>query len=257
MPSKSAAVDAVIAAAKELCETARTAQRGGKSLKGDNFYGRKFHDQKVAFARAETLLFAELTSTRLDDATRRTLQLYLNNVKDEQTTVSLKSAAVKSLELLAETVLRPALANADSDPVSPTEPVLPGEVVKGTRGYLERIVTQANVCYETKCFDASSVMIRKLIEVLILAVYEGAGRATDIKNSAGDFLMLGDVIAHILGDTQFNLARETKRSLPDIKTLGDRSAHNRHYLASRADVDRVVGGLRVCVDDLLHLAKLK
>ena len=257
MPSKSTAVDAVLARSKQLCEIARTAQKGGKSLTGDNFYGRKFHEQKVALARSETLLLAELTSAKLEEATRRTLQLHLNNVKDERTTVSLKSAAVKSLELLAETTLRPAIASADAEPISPTEPVLPGEVVKGTRGYLQRIVTQANVCYETKCFDACSVMIRKLIEVLIIAVYEAAGRSTNIKNSASDFLMLADLIAHILGDTQFNLARETKRSLPDVKILGDRSAHNRHYLASRADVDRVVGGLRVCVDDLLHLAKLK
>ena len=66
------------------------------------------------------------------------------------------------------------------------------------------------------------MMIRKLIEVIIIAVYEAAGRSTNIKNSASDFLMLADLIAHILGDTQFNLARETKRSLPDVKILGDR-----------------------------------
>lgn len=257
MSSRSAAVDGLIAAAKQLCETARTAQRGGKSLTGDNFYGRKFHEQKVAFARFETLLLAELATTKLDGGSRQTLQLYLTNLKDERTTLALKLAAVKSLEMLAETTLRPAIESSGAEPISVSEPVLSSQVVKGTRSYLERIVTQANVCYETSCFDACSVMIRKLIEVLIIAVYEAAGRATDIKNSAGDFVMLGDLIARILGDRQFNLARETKRSLPEIKTLGDRSAHTRHYLASRTDVDRVLCGLRVCVDDLLHIAHLK
>jgi len=45
--------------------------------------------------------------------------------------------------------------------------------------------------------------------------------------------------------------------LPEIKSLGDRSAHNRRYIAKKADVDKVIPGLRVLADDLLHLGKLK
>lgn len=257
MANNFTAVERVLTAAKQICETARVAAKHQKSLFGDNFYGRKFHDQKVLLAREENLLLAALAKTTIDEATIETLQLYLKNLKDEHAALALKNAAAKSLELLFETTLRSALARIDTEPVSESEPVLPFQVVKGTRGYLERVVTQANVCYETKCFDACSVMIRKLVEILIIAVYEAAGKPSAIQNRAGDFLMFGDLISHVLGDPQWNLARETKRSLPEIKLLGDRSAHTRHYLAGRADVDRVLTGLRVCVDDLLHLAKLK
>jgi hypothetical protein len=56
--------------------------------------------------------------------------------------------------------------------------------------------------------------------------------------------------------TDWNLGRETKTALPLLKSLGDRSAHNRHYMARKSDVDRVLPGLRVTVEDLLHHANL-
>lgn len=136
-----------------------------------------------------------------------------------------------------------------------TEQVLPLDVVKGTRTYLEQIVNQANGCYEKGWYDACSVMIRKLVEVLIIAVYESKGEADAIKKD-GNFLMLSGLIDDIATRHSWNLGRETKAALPLLKSLGDRSAHNRHYLARKADVDKVLPGLRVAVEDLLHHAKL-
>lgn len=143
------------------------------------------------------------------------------------------------------------------DSIPKTEQVLSQSVVIGTRGYLEAVVQQANGCYEHNWFDSCSVMIRKFVEILIIEVYEAHHKASDIKNSNDDFFMLGDLVSSILKDTAWNLARETKRVLPEIKSLGDRSAHNRRYIAKKSDVDKVIPGLRVAADDLLHLAKLK
>ncbi|MEH2141633.1 hypothetical protein [Nostoc sp.] len=55
----------------------------------------------------------------------------------------------------------------------------------------------------------------------------------------------------------WNLGRETKQALPLIKNLGDRSAHSRRFLAKKQDIDKIVPGLRVVVDELLHLGGLK
>src|SRR5262249_45522784 len=142
---------------------------------------------------------------------------------------------------------------ADEDAASrpATEHVLPFEVVKGTRGYLEQIVNQANGCYEKGWYDACSVMVRKLVEVLIIAVYEKKGEVEAIKKD-GNFLMLSGLTDDILTRAAWNLGRETKAALPQLKSLGDRSAHNRHYMARKADVDKVLPALRVAVEDLLH-----
>lgn len=136
-----------------------------------------------------------------------------------------------------------------------TEHVLPLDVVRGTRKYLEQIVNQANGCYEKGWFDACSVMVRKLVEVLIIAVFEEKGGAATIKKD-DNFLMLSGLIDALLARTGWNLGRETKTALPLLKSLGDRSAHNRHFVARKVDVDRVLPGLRVAVEDLLHHANL-
>jgi hypothetical protein len=136
-----------------------------------------------------------------------------------------------------------------------TEHVLPLDVVKGTRKYLEQIVNQANGCYEKCWFDACSVMVRKLVEVFIIAVFEAKGEAGAIKKD-DNFLMLSGLVDAILARTDWNLGRETKTALPLLKSLGDRAAHNRHYMARKADVDKVLPGLRVMVEDLLHHANL-
>jgi len=143
----------------------------------------------------------------------------------------------------------------DASSLPATEHVLPLDVVRGTRKYLEQIVNQANGCYEKAWYDACSVMIRKLTEVLIIAVFEAKGAASAIKKD-DNFLMLSGLVDAILARTDWSLGRETKTALPLLKSLGDRAAHNRHYMARKGDVDRVLPGLRVAVEDLLHQANL-
>lgn len=136
-----------------------------------------------------------------------------------------------------------------------TEHILPFDVVRGTRTYLEQIVNQANGCHEKGWYDACSVMVRKLVEVLIIAVFEAKGEAATIKKD-GNFLMLSGLVDAIIARTDWNLGRETKAALPLLKSLGDRSAHNRHFMARKVDVDKLLPGLRVTVEDLLHHTNL-
>jgi hypothetical protein len=145
-------------------------------------------------------------------------------------------------------------ADEDTDTKPATEHVLPFDVVKDTRGYLEKIVNQANGCYEKGWYDACSVMIRKLVELLLIAVYEEKKEAATIKEADGNFLMLADLVGAITARNDWNLGRETKKALPLVKALGDASAHHRHYFARKADVDKVLPGLRLAVEDLLHQA---
>jgi hypothetical protein len=49
-----------------------------------------------------------------------------------------------------------------------SEQVLPFSVVRGSRGYIEKVVNQVNGCYENGWFDACAVMIRRLVETLII-----------------------------------------------------------------------------------------
>ena len=140
---------------------------------------------------------------------------------------------------------------------SKSQLVLPFSVVKGTRGYIEKIVNQINGSYESGWYDSCAVMIRRLIETLIIEVFEYYGIAHKIKNSSGDFYYLRDLINITISETTWNLGRNTKQALPKLKDIGDRSAHSRRYLAHRKDIEKIIDDLRLVTQELILLASLK
>lgn len=241
-----------------LTETAKTAETHRKSLDGDAYYGNRFHDELVEFASVEAKIRPLIKSLDLSPEHISDFEECLDAITSTSRLGKKRNEALRKLRMFCSGVLLPAL-DAGLAPPSPVgEPVLPKAVViPSKRNHLINVVIQANACYESRCYDAASVMIRKLIEMLIIEAYEANGKAGDIQNGAGDFLMLSDLIQKTLSDSSWHLGRETKVALPKLKSLGDRAAHNRRFLATKADVDGVTSGLRVAVDDLLHLAKLK
>lgn len=134
---------------------------------------------------------------------------------------------------------------------------LPRDVWKGTRRYIERVSEQLNGCFQLEFYDAASVLVRRLTETLIIEAFEHLGRESEIKGQDGNFLMLRDLVGKVTGTPGLPLGREAKAALKPIKELGDRAAHNRHYNAVKADLEKVQSGIRVCIDELIALADLR
>ncbi|WP_076343772.1 hypothetical protein [Paludisphaera borealis] len=130
-------------------------------------------------------------------------------------------------------------------------------LVKNSRAYIEKIVYQINGCYENGWYDSCAVMIRRLLETLIIEAFEAHSIAQKIKNPQGDFLYLRDLISIALSEPSWNLGRNTKRALPKLKDIGDKSAHNRRFIAVRGDIDEIRHDLRTAVQELMLLSKLK
>lgn len=130
-------------------------------------------------------------------------------------------------------------------------------LVQGTRSYIERIVHQINGAYESGWYDASAVMIRRLVETLIIETFEAYSISHKIKNPKGDFFFLSDLIPLTISEASWNLGRNAKAALPKLKDVGDKSAHSRYFIAHREDIDKVSTDLRVVVQALLLLSKLK
>ena len=126
-----------------------------------------------------------------------------------------------------------------------SEHVLAFSHVRKTRGYLERVVNQINGCYERGWFDGCAVMMRRMVETLIIECYEAERIADQIKNPAGEFYMLKDLINKILAQPQFNIGRGAKQGLGKLKEIGDYSAHSRRYNAHREDIDKVTSDFRL------------
>ena len=168
-------------------------------------------------------------------------------------TVRALQSAVGDLQSRIREELRPP---SDSQP-SPNQPILPFSLVKGTRGYIETVSHQINQTYTVSCYDACAVMIRRLIEILIIECFEHHCLSPKIRNNDGDYFLLGELINRFLDESTWSLGRNTKRGLKKMKTIGDQSAHSRHFNARRQYVDDIVMDLRVAVEELLYIAGLK
>lgn len=138
-----------------------------------------------------------------------------------------------------------------------SQQVLPKSLFKGTRGYLESIVNQINGCYEKGWFDGCAVMIRRLVETLIIECFEKHNLANNIKAANGDFVYLSDLIQAMLSEHSWNLSRNTRKSLPKLKSIGDKSAHSRRFTARRWDIDKILEDIRVVSEELVYLSGLR
>jgi hypothetical protein len=142
-------------------------------------------------------------------------------------------------------------------PLAHRDSVIPQDVVVGTRGYIERVVEQVNKSFDAQLYDCTAVMCRRLLETLIVEVYESKGRALDIKAADGNFLMLSGLLDRLEKDSSIHVSRNGLAGLKAFKTLGDLSAHNRRFNARQSDIERIRDGLRVSVEELVHLASFK
>src|SRR5262249_34109796 len=114
---------------------------------------------------------------------------------------------------------------------SPDEPVVYFSLVRNTRGYLQRLVHQINCSYSNGWYVCCAVMIRRLVETLIIEVFEKYGIAPNIKSANGDFFYLKDLINTLIAEKSWNLSKNSRASLPRLKDVGDMSAHSRRFVA--------------------------
>ena len=135
-----------------------------------------------------------------------------------------------------------------------TQQVIPLSVVQGTRNYLEAIAHQINGAYEQGWYDACAVMMRRLMETLIIELFEARGRTNAITDGSGNYVRLDTLIGKAIGEGSWNLHRDTKRVLPKVKQLGDNSAHSHRFNARRTDIDNIQIAFRAAVQDLIGLA---
>lgn len=133
---------------------------------------------------------------------------------------------------------------------------LPKHVWIGTRGYIEKVCEQLNGSFQFGFYDGAAVLVRRLIETLIIEAFETLGRQTEIRDSSGHYQMLNGLIAAV-NRSPIGLGRDGGKALADVKELGDRSAHSRRFNAGRADLEKISSGVRLVVDELVNIARLR
>lgn len=186
-------------------------------------------------------------STRLGEAIKRTRMVLASKQG-----FRLKPTARDKVGAMIKAILKPVLP-----PVNHEVAFIPKQIWENTRQYVETIAEQINAAEKYLLLDAASVLIRRLVETLLIEAYEHLNRENEIKASDGNYVMLGAIVKHATGSSGLPLGRDTKKALGEIKTVGDRAAHNRRYTTKPGDLAKISSGVRLAVEELIHLADLK
>lgn len=181
------------------------------------------------------------------------ISAFLSKAKNEKRLVKCRNGGYQ----LARRVSEDIAANVNETIVkTPSNDLFPQELFLNTRSYLEKTAREASLCYDLQLYSACLVMIRRLLESLIIEIFERYGIQDRIRDKNGNYKYCGELIDTLLAQKDvWTIGRNTAKALPGIKTLGDMCAHNRRFNACKADVDKIKEGLRVALEELVLLGR--
>jgi hypothetical protein len=234
-----------------------TAKRNKKAVtSGGNFYAIKFSELRTkSIIVLENLEHNFADDPELSQITRD-LSSDVELFFEPSIASSERSRIGKKILSNFKTLIAPCLQKKSSH--VPTDKLFPFELVsEDRRGYVRKITTQALGCYDLGWYDACAVMIRRLLETLIIECFESRGIASKIQNQDGNFLYLQDLISKFLQDNdgKWNASRNTKNALPNLKDIGDKSAHSRYFTARQPDIDNIKNDLRTVIEELVNISR--
>jgi hypothetical protein len=134
--------------------------------------------------------------------------------------------------------------------------IIPFEIYKETRDYLERIADQINKAYHYKIYDGCLVLMRRLTETLLILAFIKLGIEEEIKDQDGSYLKLAKIINKAVGCKTLALTFNSKESLKYFKVGGDLSAHNPYFCARQKYILNIRLQYRALVEELLHKADI-
>ena len=69
----------------------------------------------------------------------------------------------------------------------------------------------------------------------------------NIQDNNGDYFQLSKLVELILNQSDWNITRNTIKSIPIVKKYADLAAHNRRFSALKSDIDKMRDDLRIVV----------
>ena len=126
----------------------------------------------------------------------------------------------------------------------------------GKRKFIDHLIIQINHCYANNCYDASAVLMRRLLEILLILSYQNLNIDNEIKTEDGrGYIMLDSIVKNAISNTTLSLSR-IKSELDTIRKVGNFSAHGLTYSAGKNDIDGIKLNYRVILEELYNKAGL-
>jgi len=230
---------------------ARQAKRSKQSLKGNNRYAERFHDARTQATRAFREMQSAVTPIA-NAALERTISdtdKEMSYFFDSKTSDADRRDLRRHVEMLVKTEIEPALKSIRQQEAE----YIPIEIVDGSRGYVVNVTRQINRCFQGECYDAGAVMIRRLLETLIIEVFEKKGLANNIKDQSGNYLMFADLVNRLINTVETPVGKTTRKELPIIAVVLNNCAHSRSFNISKAQLVQYQAFIVITIQELMIL----
>lgn len=231
--------------------TAAQAKRNKKSLTSNTPNAERFHNARIqatrAFKEIQTII-----SPVANDGLGRTLidvEKELSYLFDPRTSNEDRRDLRRHIEMVAKSEIEPALKSMNRIEAE----FIPLEIVDNSRGYVINVTQQVNRCFQNNAFDACGVMTRRLLETLIIEVFEKRGIADKIKDSSGNFFMFTDLVSKLINTPETPVGRSIKKELPTIATVLNNCAHSRTFNISKTQLVQYQALIVIAVQELMGL----
>lgn len=126
----------------------------------------------------------------------------------------------------------------------------------GAKGYLDKLIFQANHCFENNCYDACATLLRRILEILLILAYQNLNIDHEIKDTAGNYFLLEKICNNAKQNKSLNLSR-IRNELDSFRNIGNYAAHRIEYNTTRNDIEKIIINYRTILEELYYKAGLK
>lgn len=150
------------------------------------------------------------------------------------------------------------ILNWESDEkIAENQTILPEKLYSNTRNYIEQLAKQINASYENNLFDCTAVMMRRLMEVLIILMFQNEQIESKILDKQGNnYVNLEKMIKIANSEPLFKLSKNTQQDMDVFRELGNLSAHKIWYNSTKKDIETLILRYRAMIEELLYKAKV-
>ena len=136
--------------------------------------------------------------------------------------------------------------------IDPSDNLFPIEIFNNTRGYLMSFAKEACASYDFGLYSACFFMLRKLLETLIIEMFEKHNLESKIKSPNGGYFFLSDLIAKLINESAWHLTKIVREEIPKIKKLADSSVHSKRFTATKSDIDNIKTDIRIILQEFIN-----
>jgi hypothetical protein len=121
--------------------------------------------------------------------------------------------------------------------------------------FISYLVPQINGCWDRAWLEACALIIRRLLETLIIWLFDQRGWSVENRDTDGSYFKLQTLVDKVCGDSRIRLTSREASGLQHLKAIGDEAAHDFKVRVRRNDLKSHRLELRLACERLIFIAR--